>query len=233
MPKTIAIFLIGLLFCLFGAQKIRAQENINLDVLINSKVSKLNCTVTTNGNETLADPSTHWILLTVILRDSSNNPLPNLDVQVTSNRGLVDIIEGEISHTQTEKTDVNGQAQFKLASYTPGEAVFSILADSLVQLDPVDVKFDPLPFPAYITVLITNPFTHRNITLFAPKVPQEYSANRQLVNTGTKITIPFWIFILFALIILLSPIFIVLNYLNLRKIRKMEAEILEHEKNSP
>jgi len=220
----------------------QGSANVNVAATVDSKVSKLKSTVETNTQTTLADPTNHSILLTITLKDADGNPMPNVLVIVTSNRGQVDIIEAvsklapgtvqaaEISDMQKDKTDENGQVQFRITSFISGEAILTVTADSLIILDPIKVTFEPLPFPTNITVSITNPITGKEITLYSPKQQIEQGLSgtqinaKQLVNTGTKIQLSFWFVVIPTVIIILFLLFIILNFFNLRKMRWMEQE---------
>ncbi|MGA2667040.1 MAG: hypothetical protein ABSE91_03035 [Patescibacteria group bacterium] len=242
--KIIFFSLIFLIFNMVFALKVLAQSSaeVNVSAVVDSKVSKIQSSVDTNTQETLSDPASHSILLTITLKDADGNPMPNISVVVTSNRGQVDIIEAvsklgpgkvqaaDISDMQKDTTDQNGQVQFRVTSFIPGEAVFTVVADTLVTLNPIKVTFDPPPFPTNVTVGMTNPITGKEITLYSPKqqIDEGLSgaqiAAQKLVNTGTKIQISFWVLAWPTLLILLCPLFIILNFLNLRRMRWMEGE---------
>jgi hypothetical protein len=202
---------------------------------IDSKISKAHSTVTVSAYEVLADPASHSILITVTLHDAADAPLPGLNVVLSSTRGSVDIIEA-ISKLGTglgyddmrrDVTNAQGVAAFKISSYIPGKTTINILADQIVSFDPVDLQFDPLPFPANVTITVTIPGSNKEIILFEPK----YKTSDKLVNLGTKIQIPLIYFLLFIVVIILCPILLILNYMNLRKIRRMEKEALQHLEN--
>jgi len=240
----IIILNIFLLLLILVPTKTFAQTsgNVGVTAVVDSKVSKIESTVDTNATETLADPSSHSILLTITLEDADGNPMPNISVIVSSSRGQVDVIEAiskispykahaaEINDMQKDVTDKNGQVQFRVTSFIAGQAIFTVTADTLVALDPIKVTFDPLPFPTDVTVSMSNPFNGREITLYSPnkQISTALSAAQisaqKLVNTGTKIEISFWVVAIPCFVILLCPLFIFLNYLNLRKMRKMEKE---------
>jgi len=243
MAKKIFLVLILLAFIVLPLKALaQSTADVNVSATVDSKVSKVQSTIDTSTKETLADPASHSILLTITLKDADGNPMPNIPVVVTSSRGQVDIIEAvsklapghaqaaEISDMQKDKTDENGQVQFRVTSFVPGEAIFTVLADTLVTLAPIKVTFEPLPFPTNITVSVTNPFNHKDITLYSPKKQEDSNlsdtqiAAERLVNTGTKIQLSIWFILTPALIVLLCVTFIILNFLNLRKMRRMEQE---------
>lgn len=234
------VFLIAIVLPLKAFSQ--SSGDVIVSATVDSKVSKLQSSINTNTTETLADPSSHSVLLTITLKDVNGKPMPNILVIVTSGRGQVDIIEAvsklapgtvhaaEINDMQKDKTDENGQVQFRVTSFVPGEAIFTVLADTLVTLDPIKVTFEPLPFPTDLTVSIDNPFTNKEIVLYSPKQQLDRGLSgaqivaKKLVNTGTKIQISFWYVIIPILLIFLCPLFIILNFFNLRKMRKMEQE---------
>ena len=240
MKKLLAVLFF--LAVIYIPTKISAQATTTVTATVDSKVSKAQSSIDTNTRETLADPASHSILLTITLKDADGKPMPNIPVVVTSSRGQVDVIEAvsklapghaqaaEISDMQKDKTDASGQVQFRVTSFVPGEAIFTVLADTLVTLAPIKVTFEPLPFPTNITVSVTNPFNHKDITLYSPKKQEDSNlsdtqiAAERLVNTGTKIQLSIWFILTPALIVLLCVTFIILNFLNLRKMRRMEQE---------
>lgn len=237
--------------------------NVNVTAVVDSKVSKTQSAIDTNATQVLADPASHSILLTITLKDAAGVPMPNIPVVVTSSRGQVDIIEAvsklsfdkspnrkvgssllgglilsraqaaEISDMQKGITDKNGQVQFRVTSFIAGDAIFYVLADTLVSLDPIKLTFEPLPFPTNVTVTANNPFTGKEIILYEPKESQRQIGQglsaaqitaKKLVNTGTKIQISFWVLALPVFLLIFCPLFIILNFVNLRKMRWMEQE---------
>jgi len=258
-----------ILFCLIllfwiALPCLSLAADVNVSAVVDSKVSKTQSDVGTNATQTLADPASHSILLTITLKDAAGNPMPNIPVVVTSSRGQVDIIEAvskisfdkspnhkvgftsligefifsrahaaEVSDLQKDITDKNGQVQFRVTSFIAGDAIFYVLADTLINLDPIKVTFEPLPFPTNVTISMSNPFTGKEIVLYEPKeskgqIGQGLSgtqmAAKELVNTGTKVQISFWALAIPILLLILCPFFIILSFINLRKMRWMEQE---------
>lgn len=216
-------------------------ENVNVGATVDSKVSEANSQVTLNVTETLADPVNHPILLTVILKDKDQKPLPDREVLITSNRGEVDVIEAtsklshyqvhaaEISDMQKGKTDEEGQVSFRITSFIPGKAILQVLADNVVKLNTQTIQFKTLPFPAELTITLELPWTQKEWTMFSPQLQEENLSLSQIeakaiANPGTKTKINFWVFLLFLLIVVGMPIFIILSFINLRRIRWMEKE---------
>lgn len=232
-------FTILLAFVVIFPAFAHAQNQVSVAATIDSKVSVALSTVTVSSYETLADPASHSILVTVKLVDNLNAPLPGLNVVLSSTRGSVDIIEDVTKigsgqgadEMRKAVTDANGLASFRISSFFPGKTTIHIVADQIVSFAPFDLQFDPLPFPTNITVSVPIPGTGKQITLYSPKQQEVSLSNIQqqskaLVNTGTKIEISFWYFLLALLLIILLPISFVYNFLGLRKIRQMEAVAL-------
>lgn len=222
-----------------AVEEAQAEEfNVNAQVL--SPVSADNSYTQVNAQETLADPVNHPILLMVTLFDKNGVALPEREVTLTSDRGNVDIIEAtskiseyqvhaaEISSFQKDKTDDNGMVSFRVTSFIPGRAILSVKADS-VELKSQTVKFTSLPFPLDLTITVDLLWTQKGWTIFSPHLQEENLSPLQkeakiIANPGAKIKINFWIFALFLLIVIGMPIFIILNFINLRKMRWMEKE---------
>ena len=240
------IFIFELLLVLFlyplTAHALNPQVDAayTVSAIVPSKVIKDKSEVYLNPSETLADPTSHQIFLKVTLRDNSDNPLPNLDVWIWTNRGAVDLIQiltgpdadsqqtGPNGQGKKGKTDANGEISFSISSWTPGEAVLYIKADSLIDFDSQNIKFDPLPFPAQVTLAVPLPGGGEIVLLAPPeqKLTPEQKEAKKLANIGTKITIPFWVFVLVFLWLFLIPLFIILMALSIRKIRRTERREL-------
>lgn len=215
-------------------ETLAADVNMTGNVL--SQVSAEKSQVTLNAQETLADPVNHPLLLTVTLFDKDQKPLANKDVAVSSNRGKVDIIEpvSKISayqvhaaetDIQKDQTDKNGEVQFRITSFIPGLASLKILADNIVELPSQTIKFTPLPFPTNLILSASLPWTNKEFTIYSPRLQEEKLSGAQteakkLINPETKIKINFWVFALFLLLIIGLPVFAVLNFVNLRTMRK-------------
>ncbi len=208
-------------------------ESVTLAMTVPSQVSLNYSYSTLEPKETLADPINHPSLLTVYLRDQNKNPLVDKNVEVSSSRGNIDVIEAtsklssseagslDISDYQKDRTDVNGQASFRIASSIPGEATLNITADNIVKLPSQNIKFLPLPFPADLTLSVDLPFTEKELIIISPPVKK---SQESISPEGVKMQIPFWWLILPNFIIIICLIFIILNFLNLRKIRKFEEQ---------
>lgn len=249
--RKISVFLLTIFVILtfYIPNRARAVDQtqaaeVNMAAQVTSPVSKANSSVQLNAQETLADPVNHPLLLTVILLDKDQKPLPDKDVAVTSNRGNVDIIEAtsklsqyqvhaaEVSAMQKDQTNKEGQVSFRITSFIPGQAFLKIMADTIIELPSQTIKFDPLPFPSNLTISVAVPFSQKEWTIFSPRLQKEKLSSLQkeaetLANTGTKIKFNFWaIFFIFALLIL-SPLFVILNFANLKKLREVEKEEIE------
>jgi len=240
----IVLIILTLIMPLFITTSARAQEgaqaaDVNVSATIESPVSKDESYSNFNTTETLADPVNHPILLTVYLLDSNRKPVAGREVTVTSNRGNVDIIEAtskisqfqikaaEISTIQKDKTDNEGKVSFRITSFISGKAILQIIADNIVKLKEQTIQFAPLPFPANLTISVAMPFSQKEWTIFSPRLQEENLSSLQkeaktLVNPGTKIKLNFWAVFLALALIILSPFFILLNFINVRKLRKTE-----------
>lgn len=212
------------------------SENITVSAFIESNVDKNNSRVEQDKKEILAD-KTNVVLVTIYVRDKDSKPLADKTVTLYSNRGEVDTIEAVANETVSwvnkayatsgagsAKSDKEGIARFKVSSNVSGKAIFKVIVDGYIELNPIEVKFNGLPFPSTFTVTITTPslwglLPQKFITLFKPA--KELG---EIVNTGVNISIP----LVLALIIFVVPILlimIVLNiYRNLRRLRKTEEK---------
>ena len=225
------VFIVFSHFQLDGLSPKAEAETVTVNANIPSKVSSTLSYSTLSANETLADPVSHSVLLTVYVFDASHVPLPNIWVKITSNRSSVDIIEA-ISKIgsgdpdmNVDKTDAEGKTYFRLGSWMPGDATFNILVDYIISLPEQKVKFLPLPFPSELTLTVPLPGGGEVVLLSPPekeKLSPAQKEAKRLANTGTKITIPFWVFILVLLWIFLTPLFIIFIALGIRKIRRTE-----------
>lgn len=236
--KTIFLVSVLVFVCTSPLAKSAKAEDVNVGTTIDSRVSKDNSQITLSTTETLADPSSHPVLLTIIILDKNGIPLPKKEVIVTSNRGKVDTIEAvskisaflpetsasEISPIQEEKSDEEGKVSFRISSFMPGQVVLKIVADS-VELKSQTIIFEPRPFTANVTIAVYSVILRREFIIFAPKLQeQELSAaqieSKKLINPETKITIYGWTALLVLLIIFGTPFLLLINFINLRKMRK-------------
>ena len=235
--KVLAIFLL-LIFFIIPFVPVQAQEGkVLADVAVSgnvlTNVSVSHSTLNISPTQTLADPANHLIVVTMTLRDNLDNLLPNLNVAISSNRGAIDLMRvlsgpdagvtgsGNIAG----RSDAAGVVSFSIGSYVPGEATLTIIADSVANFGTHKITFLPLPFPAQVTVSIPIPFTHKKITVIAPKeeiTPQMQEA-KKLANIGTEISIPFWSVSLLVIFIILGPILLIFTLIYLRRIRRFEA----------
>lgn len=237
MKKILILVFLVLFSGPFGVAK-AADELSQVDYTANviSMVSAEKSQVTLNTQETFADPVNHPILLTVTLFNKDQKPLADKDVAVSSDRGKVDIIEpiSKISSYQVhaatreiveDQTDSSGTVQFRITSFIPGLAYLKITADGIVELPSETIKFTPLPFPAELVVSTSLLGTNKELTLYSSRIQEENLSATQLeakrlANPGAKIKINFWAFALFLLLLIGMPIFLVLGFINLRKMRK-------------
>ena len=247
MKKYLCFLTLILLFSYFivplfaHAQEKAQAEEMQVTATVDSPVSAEKSKVTLNTAETLADPVNHPILLTVTLKDNDQKFLPDREVFVTSNRGEVDVIEAtsklsqyqvhaaEISDMQKDKTNEEGQVTFRITSFIPGKVILQVLADNVVKLETQTIQFKTLPFPTELTITLALPGTQKEWTIFSPQLQEKNLSPAQkeakiIANPGTKIKLNFWVIVLFLLIFVASPIFIILNFINVRRLRRMEKE---------
>ncbi len=222
------------------AQRETLAAEVNVTAQVDSPVSPTFSRLELNTQETLADPVNHPLLLTVTLLDDNQKPLAKKDVSVSSNRGRVDIIEpvSKISayqvhaaenDIQKDQTNSSGAAQFRITSFVPGQATLKIMADNVVELPAQTIKFSPLPFPTNLVLSASWPLSNKEFTIYSPRLQEENLSTAQteakkIINPETKIKINFWVLAVFLLIIIGVPIFAVLNFVNIRKMRWMQNE---------
>lgn len=229
--KKIILFLLflGLFFGKLGF--IRA-ESVNVNAVVPSKVCLQYSAVTQNVNNLLSDLSQRAII-TVKVYDCSNNPLKDIPLAISSNRGevdwirfsdsggnLLDLVDGK----PVGKSDENGFAYIRVASKVPGEAQLTVVADTLVEFEPVKIKFLPLPFPTNVTVSVEVPSfinQDKKITLFKPSGADKIDREK-LVNLGVEIIVPFWLVVLVLSLLAMTPLLFVVIIALLGRIKKYE-----------
>ena len=231
--------LAGLFFGFFSCNALAKNDSTQVVANIDSPVSKIYSEVSLSSDVVVAEPLTQPILITVCLRDVKSNPVVNRDVFVTSERGAVDVIEATSRLSKYmvnaaddlmnhDKTDDNGRASFRLTSFYPGEAKIKIIADNIVELPSQQVEFRSRPIPAYFEVDLKLPFSKRTLTL----IPSGYREDQltptqkesiKSINLATKVTLPLWLFIIILIVFFGIPVFWIINIVNLRKIKAVEA----------
>ena len=242
----LAVIIAGGIF--FLPEKSKATEKaqaenyqVTVTASVPSPVSVKNSTVTLNAKETLAEPATHAILLTVVLLDNGDRSLANRDVVVTSNRGEVDVIEATsklsqfraqaagVSDLQKAETDDNGRASFRVTSFIPGEAELTVIADNTYKLEKQKIAFAPQPFSSNLMIVIDLPFSNREISLISPSgdenLSQMQTEAKKLSSNTRKVMIPFWLFFATIFFFLLLFLLAFSNYLNLRRLRSLQAKL--------
>jgi hypothetical protein len=199
--------------------------------------------ISTNVPEALADNS-QKILVSVQLKDCEQALFPNSSVFLSTNRGAIDRADVVTASGSVVKqgygtgvegiTGSDGKIYFNVYSDVPGEAILSLKADNTLLLGTKTVKFLALPFPKNISISISVPPIIGNIIpgynkkestlpLFVPQTQQYDTA--KIVNLGVDLRLPFWLFILLALIILAIPTLSTSNILLLRRIRKEQKAV--------
>lgn len=212
-------------------------------------VSPAKSSIETSTAEIIAG-SGQKVLITIKLVDANNNPLVGKKVELRSNRGDIDEISPVTSQNpamlpiseshaadsnRTNITDKDGIALFTVTSTVPGDATFTVIADNVVLLDQkIKVTFSAPPFPSQVEITISNPFTGKEIKIFDtnPKSGQQgigvaSETARNLVNSTTKINIPFISFIVLLLIGVGIPVFLFIIVLLLFRIKRIEQH--EHD----
>ena len=247
----LAVLFLGLIF-LVSNHSSAASGSVRVGATIDSRVSATNSYITLSAAETLADPENHPILMTVYLLDTGGNAVPDITVECNSSRGSVDIVElfasdGQtILDTNSGKSDENGIIRFRLSSYTPGSATFSVLVDTLLSLTDQNVKFTALPFPGNIEVSVQLPpamgghklviipsntgSSGSEVTEQTEETAQAWQVARTASDIGTTLNIPFWLIssvILLATLLPLLLIIIIFLALKSRKQQKKELLLLE------
>ena len=228
---------------LFAASSVLAQNSASFSVkaVIPSNVSPELSTVKLNTDQTLADPVNHPILLTATLLDKNSTPLSGKIVKVTSDRGVADIIEAtskissfrahaaDMLEMQTDKTDDNGIASFRISSFIPGEANFTVIADNVVKLPVQKITFRPRPIPSYLSLSVTSSLLHREFTIIPDKIQEQdlsplQSQMAKSANFSLKVKIPDWLFLI-ILIMLVGFIYFIIYTIN--KFRRLDRKDVE------
>lgn len=249
MYKKIFILIAACLLPL-SLTNVYAEDAFQVQARVPSPVSADVSTVKTNTNTALADPASHSILITIVLKDGQNNILPHKEVKVTSSRGDIDIIEStskllksrvqaadisDVPEMQRDETDDNGSVSFRVTSFISGSSKINIIADSVVSLSPVDLTFRPLPFPLSITIVTKCPILNSDLVLLSGEYHQEGLSQLQKsyadkINPGTRIYIPWWVLLLIV-IILITLLAAIINSIiarcKLGKVKEEEREILK------
>ncbi len=215
-----------------------AQTDVTVTALVPTTVSGSQSSFVADVQTAPADGASR-VTLTATLVDSTNSPVPNATVKVTSNRGNVDTIlcyDGTtLTSSNTATADTDGIATCVVTSDAPGQVTFSALVDDQLTLDdkPV-VTFTALPVLQNLTVTVTLP-GGKKITLFQPpKVgtaptptptkgtePSHTSGSGQLVNTGINVQLSFGTFMtVLALALVIPALFIWILFL-LRRQRRL------------
>ena len=221
------------------AQEEAKAADYSVTANVASPVSAAKSKVDINTLETLADPVNHPVLVTVTLRDANNQLIEKRKVDITSSRGVVDVIEAvdKVARFQAQAadseemrkgtTDSSGQASFRITSFVPGKADLKVIADNVVNLKNFEVQFLPLPFPAYFSLSLDVPFSSRDIALYEPatsndKLSPLQEKARGNYNPGANVKLPLWALVLIILVVVVCPVLLFTNFITLRHIRRME-----------
>jgi hypothetical protein len=239
LKMTGKVLFLGVFLLIFSLPKIifadppPVAEQVTVSAFVDSDVNGSNSSLTADPLEILADGN-ETSTITVTVRDDANNPLANLKVVVSSNRGAIDTIEPAQANT-----NIVGEASFTIRSATAGKATVSAFVDNAVTLDDTaTITFTKPPSPTPITVTTTIPpmfgMPGRTITLFKPAAAEE----NPLVESGMELQIPFAIFLLGSAFVVSQPILlsiIVVQSVAYRrrdhKIMEQQEEIMDQEEN--
>lgn len=226
-----AVAFLSLMIALALPLAARAQTTVQVTGTVPSVVNGTLSTVVANLVELPAD-GTSLVIVTVTLADDSGNLVAGKTVKLSSNRGNVDIIGAydgnNLTSADTGTSNASGIVRFAARSYAAGQATFSAYADSYLTLnEKPTVTFTPLPVLSNLSVTVTLP-GGTTLTLLQPKAPavSEKSdiANKSLVNNQLNLRIPFWVFLLAIIVLLMDPILIILVIYLIFRTRKSVAE---------
>ncbi|GEM_PF-1142552 len=227
---------------LFAKEVVR---DVRVSARVPSTVSPEHSTIQLSKTQAVADPTKDQpVFLTVYLRDAKQKPLPKVEVTLTSSRGDLDVIEAvsklslqnhyalrvNVSKMKSDLTDSDGKVSFRVSSFTPGEVVLLIKADSGVTLPAQTIRF--LPTSLWDELTITFPLlgTDKEIALLNPEAeltkdlsPLQLEARRK-VHVDAKVRVPGWLLVLtlFAIINIVGFLMFVLAMLG--KIKRLEHE---------
>ncbi|MEX1123685.1 MAG: invasin domain 3-containing protein, partial [Patescibacteria group bacterium] len=131
MKLALAVILGLVLPTIVSAQSVEVEGNVA------SQVDPAKSTVTAAPTSLLAN-GVATSVVTVTLRNSSSQTLPNIEVTLTSSRGATDTIghyEGTtLTPGNSYTSDANGVVMFGVRSSTVGSATVTAVAESLVTL---------------------------------------------------------------------------------------------------
>lgn len=236
------------------ARAAQVEADVTVSAEVGSLVSPSESTVTVSPAKSSVETSSaeviagsgQRLLITIKLVDAKGTPLAGKKVELRSNRGDIDEISPvtsqnpamDISAAQAATsnreniTDKDGIALFTVTSTVPGEATFTVIADNVVQLDQkIKIIFLTPPFPSEVEITVSNPFTDKEIKIFDtnPKsgVGVASQTAQNLVNTTTKINIPFVSFVILVLVGVGIPVFLFIIVILLFRIKRIEQH--EHD----
>jgi len=136
--------------CLLGSRAL-AQTDVQVTGNVASTVDPANSTLDTDKSSTPADGTT-VILATAIIRDQTNQVLPNRQVTITSSRGLtVDDIRcysgSVLTTSNTGTTDSQGKVVCAVTSATAGTTTLTATVDGKQLNDQPSVTFSEVISP--------------------------------------------------------------------------------------
>lgn len=196
--------------------------SVVVSATVPSKVSGTLSTVTTNLTELPAD-GVSSVLITVTVKLVDGTAAANKNVQISSNRGNVDVfsvyVGANLQSGNQALTDANGVVKFTARSAAPGISTFTVVADAVILNSKPSVTFTPLPLLKKLIVSVEIPWKGQ-VVIFQPEKPRiAYPSDNKLVNTQIEIQIPFWVLVIMLLIIVSSPILFILLVVLFFKLR--------------
>lgn len=202
----------------------QSSGNVNVSAFVESEASASRSSVTIDHSEIVADGSDN-ATITVTVNDASGNPLNNLRVQPSSNRGAIDTIDPNEANS-----NIVGEATFTIKSSASGKATISVLVDNAVTLnDTIEITFAKPPSPAPVTITVTIPpmfgMPEHKLTLFKPA--QSHENGDALVDQGMEIQLPFAVFLTSGIFLIAQPMLVSMLVLQTVYHRRKDASLME------
>lgn len=218
----------------------QGQAAVSATVL--SRISPSLSSVVTDLIELPAD-GVSSVLITVTAINQDGTIAADREIGITSNRGNVELfgvfIENNLQEGNSGYTDEFGVIRFTARSLAPGIATFTIRAENIFLNDKPTITFTPLPVINNVVVSVTVPplpgRPPRRIIIFQPRPPVPTTptpiptpdptkpAEERLINNQIELQIPFWIFVVIAIILLTTPFVFLWIILLFRKVNLLIA----------
>jgi len=251
MKKFLVYLFAFLTICSAGfAFPVLAEENgevkaaVAVAATVPSDVCPQYSNVGINVTEILADAS-QKATITVTLKDCSQVPMADIDVEISTDRGGIDILKyvDENGNVQASgdgngvrgKTDANGFAFFQISSRVPGKTTIRTKVDNLVDLNNLTLTFTSLPFPKTVTISVEVPkfiAPSGKITIFKPSQTDNVVNEEELVNLGVEVIIPQWSVVLGVGAVSLNFLLFIIIIVLIRRVKKIdirEEKIIENQ----